>query len=476
MTLRTKFAAACVAVAGVAIAAALVLSFVAARSVLTVDAEQTFRALVDTVSERARHTELGPEAFLAPLDRGGVEFRVMTSRQVVAQVLGPSGEIRVRDGNRPLLPVEPSDVVVARAAAAGEQAEHVLDVDADRYQVVAVALGGGRGAVQIAQRTTETVRLLGNIAEVMAAVGIGMFGLAGLAGWLVANRVTRRLHRLTATAERVASSRRLDTPVPPAGRDEVGRLGAAITTMLHQLTRARDDQRRLIEDAGHELRTPLTSVRTNVAVLRRFAELSADEQVGLLDDLDSETRELAALVDELIGLATERHAAERPRPVPLADVAETVATRARARTGRTITVTAEPLVIVARPGALDRAMTNLVDNAAKFDSSGSPIEIVVRAGRADPETIGTEAGGRATDGRARIVVLDRGPGLPAHELDRIFDRFHRADTARAMPGSGLGLAIVKAVAATHGGTVFAANREGGGAAIGFTLSPGSQPD
>ncbi|MGI5128524.1 HAMP domain-containing sensor histidine kinase [Pseudonocardia sp. CA-107938] len=455
MTLRARFAAACVAVAGVAIAAALVLSYAAFRSVLTVDTEQSFRALVDAVADRARHAELGTAAFDAPPDHAGAEFRVMTSRLVITQVLGPGGTIAVRDAGRPLLPVDPADVAVAAASVPGDQAEHVLDADGESYRVVAVALGGGRGAVQIAHRTTEAVRLLGHLAELMLGVGVVLFGLAALAGWRVADRVTRRLHRLTVTAERVAASGRLDTPVPPAGRDEVGRLGAAITTMLDELARARADQRRLIEDAGHELRTPLTSMRTNVTVLRRFAELTPDAQAALLDDLDNETRELTLLVDELVGISSERHTTEPVRRVPLAELAEAVAARARTRTGRTITVDAEPVVVEGRPGALDRALTNLVDNAAKFDDDGSPIEIVVSSGR--------------------IVVLDRGPGVADEDRDRIFDRFYRADDARSRPGSGLGLAIVRTVAAAHGGTVFVESRAGGGAAIGFTLSPDSHP-
>ena len=99
--------------------------------------------------------------------------------------------------------------------------------------------------------------------------------------------------------------------------------------------------------------------------------------------------------------------------------------------------------------ALDRALTNIVDNACKFDQSGAPIEVLVDAGS--------------------VTVLDRGPGVPAGEEERIFDRFHRADGSRSMPGSGLGLSIVRDVVTRANGTVGAAQREGGGAAIGFTL-------
>ena len=92
----------------------------------------------------------------------------------------------------------------------------------------------------------------------------------GLLGWLIARQVTRRLVRLTGAAEQVAATGRLDVAVPVEGTDEAGRLGAAFNEMLAALARSKDDQQRLVQDAGHELRTPLTSLRTNISVLRRY--------------------------------------------------------------------------------------------------------------------------------------------------------------------------------------------------------------
>ena len=456
-TLRTRFACACAAVAGLAIVAVMVLTYVAARSLLTVDTDKTFQALVDGVTDRARQVELTPVAFAAPADPDGVEHRVLAARQVLAQVLGPAGDVQVRDPGRMRLPVTDVESAAAAEQQPGTQTEYATAFDGESYQVVAVSLGGGRGAVQIAQRRTEAVRLLGDLAQLIIVVGGGVFGFAGVLGWWIAGRVTRRLQQLTIAAEEVAASRSLDTLVPSAGRDEVGRLGTAIAAMLAQLAQARDDQRRLVEDAGHELRTPLTSVRTNVAALRRFTELAPDDRAQLLADLDGETRELSALVDEIIALSTDRYRQEPPEPVDLARVAGIVAQRAAGRTGRTVTVTVAPAgsVALVRAAGLERAIGNLVDNAAKFDTSGAPIEIEVGAGR--------------------IAVLDRGPGIPAGAEERIFDRFYRALPARSLPGSGLGLAIVRTVAEAHGGTVFAGGRPGGGSVVGFTLSLRSHP-
>jgi two-component system sensor histidine kinase MprB len=233
--------------------------------------------------------------------------------------------------------------------------------------------------------------------------------------------------------------------------------------MLGQLARSKDDQQRLVADAGHELRTPLTSIRTNVSLLRRLDRLSPGEREEVLDDLTSETRELTGLVNELVELAMERRATEEEADVDLRDVAERVAERARRRTDRAVQVDvgSGPTLVHGRVGGLERALANLVDNALKFDPTGrDPVEIRLRSGL--------------------VEVRDRGPGIPPEDVNRIFDRFHRATAVRSLPGSGLGLSIVKDVVTSHGGQVYARNREGGGAVIGFTLpvdrlQPGSNP-
>jgi signal transduction histidine kinase len=219
--------------------------------------------------------------------------------------------------------------------------------------------------------------------------------------------------------------------------------------MLGALAASQDDQRRLVEDAGHELRTPLTSVRTNLAVLRRHPDLDPETRAQVLDDLHAETEELVGLVEEVVALArglTDEAPAER---VELGALASMVAGRARRRHARVVTVVDDGSVVEAPAPALERAVSNLVDNAAKFDPSGDRIDIEIAGGR--------------------LVVLDRGPGIAPDDVGRVFDRFYRADDARSRPGSGLGLSIVRDVVERAGGTVEAANRPGGGAIVGFRL-------
>ena len=226
--------------------------------------------------------------------------------------------------------------------------------------------------------------------------------------------------------------------------------------MLGALASSRDAQQRLVEDAGHELRTPLTSVRTNLAVLRRHPDLDPEMRRRVLEDLETETEELVALVEEVVAArqgSDRRDAGEqlrarrggpdggRPRPAP--------PRAARQRDGRPTPWSRRP------PPAVERAISNLVDNAAKFDRSGGPIDVVV----ADRS----------------VVVHDRGPGIAAEDRERVFDRFYRAEGARSLPGSGLGLSIVREVAERNGGTVLVAERPGGGVSVGFALRGAGPP-
>ena len=131
-------------------------------------------------------------------------------------------------------------------------------------------------------------------------------------------------------------------------------------------------------------------------------------------------------------------------------MAKSVGARVARRKGRVVEVdVAAAGVVFAPPAGLERAITNLIQNAAKFDTSSGSIEVVVRGGD--------------------LRVLDRGPGIPQEDRLLIFDRFHRSVSARTMPGSGLGLAIVREIVERSGGTVSALHRDGGGADVGFSL-------
>ncbi|MFE5036385.1 ATP-binding protein [Streptomyces sp. NPDC056683] len=455
VSLRTTFVVSFAAVTAVVTVVVGILSYNAAARLVRVDQQSVFTQVVSDVQDEVKQHRMVPEDFSS--SQPGHDL-VRPARTDV-QVLGARGEIV--DRGSPVLPVTATDRAAATAAEAGKTVQH-KDVQAgeDLFRIATVALGGGRGAVQVAQEFSSTEDLLNALQQrtllLMAAVVVA----AGLLGWWLARRITRRLVILTAAAENVARTRQLGIQVPVTGLDEVGRLGRAFDRMLGRLAQSEEDQRRLVQDAGHELRTPLTSLRTNISLLRRIDELPPATRDELVADLGQEARELTDLVNELVDLAAGQSDAEPPQHVDLADIAEDVAGLARRRAGREVVLRAAgDTTTYGRPGMLQRAVSNLVENAAKFDRDGkAPIEISVT--------------GPGRPGTVRVEVLDRGPGIAEGDLIRIFDRFYRAADARSLPGSGLGLSIVREVALAHGGAPFALRREGGGAVIGFTVGGG----
>ncbi len=443
MNLRSKLA---IAFAGVGAATAIlvgVFSYQAASQ--RIDAELD-RSLLTTSAEVAA----GATQVLAPspVTRGPDDDDHDEAQPMVAQAIAPGGAVRAIGGRPVRLAVEDEDRALAATGALGDHRYRDFTVGRDDYRVITVALGPGRGAVQLGIDVDESRHVLSELATRITGVSALVMLVAALAGWLLARQITRRLVRLTDVTEQVSDGRLDDVTVPTGGRDEVGRLATSFDRMLGRLADARADQERLVQDVAHELRTPLTSLRTNASVLRRFAELTPDSRTRLLDDVDGETRELTHLVDELVELATRRYGAEEPAPVELGEIAGRAAGRVRRRSERAITVEADACALTGQAKALERAVANLLENAVKFAPEG-PIEVVVRDGR--------------------VEVLDRGPGIGEDDADRVFDRFHRADGARGLPGSGLGLAIVREIALAHSGSVFAGPRPGGGAVVGFTV-------
>jgi len=138
-----------------------------------------------------------------------------------------------------------------------------------------------------------------------------------------------------------------------------------------------------------------------------------------------------------------------PEPVRLSEASRNVIERALRRTSRQIVLDADDTIAVVRPALFERALSNLIDNALKFDQSEATIDVTIANGV--------------------VMVADRGPGIPDADLPNVFDRFHRSVASRTLPGSGLGLSIVAEFAAAHGGSVVARNRVGGGAEVGFSL-------
>lgn len=452
MTLRARIAIALAVLAGLA---AVVVAFTA-----FVTTDQRVRAEVDSYLDTYGHRfqdrdgrdaaalcgRRGPNPAL-----GGPRIGDDGVEGVAFQCISPDGVAVVTLGSVSL-PVDAEDHVLA--GAGGGVRTRTVRVDDRTYRVQTVALPAG-GAVQIARDYGESQRVLDGLRWWLLLVVAATAALGAGAGWLIARRATEPLVQLTSAAEEVATTGRLDVAIPVSGDDEPGRLGRAFATMLGALGRSRDQQQQLVQDAGHELRTPLTSLRTNVETLQRYDSLPEPTRRSILADLETETRELGTLVDELVQLATDTYDDEPEQRIALDQLVERAADRVRRRTGREIITSISPSEVVGRPRDLSRAVGNLLENAAKFSEAPAPIELSL------------------SDGVIR--VRDHGPGVPPSDRLHIFERFYRSAEARALPGSGLGLAIVEQTATSHGGSVRVEGAEGGGALFIMTLPPVSDP-
>jgi two-component system, OmpR family, sensor histidine kinase MprB len=304
-----------------------------------------------------------------------------------------------------------------------------------------VAPRRGGGAVLSIQPLQPTQHALSRIRFwILLVGGIGIAAAAALAA-LVGTAALRPVRRLTAAAERVAATGNLSERVEGEGSDELGRLAARFNAMLVALEESVGRQRRLVADASHELRTPLTSVRTNVDLLRE-GKLPPDEQQRALAEASVELDALTTLLSDLVELARGEERKLRIEEVQLDELVGVAVDRAKARAPQiTFLSSLSPTLVRADPLLLERAVSNLLDNAVKWSPDGGPVEVTVRNGE--------------------VVVADHGPGIAEADIPRVFDRFYRAAAARAKPGAGLGLAIVREAAEAHGGRASVESTAGG---------------
>ncbi len=328
----------------------------------------------------------------------------------------------------------------------------------NNQRVLARKLDDGNTLV-LAQSLLHTDRVLRQLAWVLLVVGGGGVALAALAGTTVARAGLRPVARLTRAAERVARTQDL-TPIPVTGNDELARLTESFNTMLGALAESRSQQSRLVADAGHELRTPLTSLRTNLELLIAASAPGAptvpvEDMVELRSDVMAQIEELSTLVGDLVDLAREDAPEVVHEEIDLHEVITRSLERVRRRRSDVDFQTdLTPWFVFGEEHGLDRAVLNVLDNAAKWSPRGRPVRVSLR--QIDAST-------------AELSIADAGPGIPEEDRELVFERFYRATQSRSMPGSGLGLAIVRQVVTRHGGTVRAEQSDLGGALIRITL-------
>jgi two-component system sensor histidine kinase MprB len=367
----------------------------------------------------------------------------------------PCGNHVVPTGKSDRIPATPA---IERLARSG-RGQYLTDMTVSGTHIRVLVTGiGNKGALAVALPLTDVDRALSNELTLMIAIAAGGIALAALLGVLVARtalapiaRFTRQTESIAARPERIEHER-----LEVVGGDELARLARTFNLTLDALERSVRAQRQLVADASHELRTPIASIRANLQLMRDEARLSEADREALRADVIGELDELTALVADIVELARgARHSAE-PGDVRLDEIAANAIDRLRRRAPRlTVRSQLEPTLVRGEGDRIERAVTNLLDNARKWSPTDGVIEVDLSAGM--------------------LSVRDHGPGFHDADLPFVFDRFHRATDARSKPGSGLGLAIVRETAEAHGGSVAAANAPGGGAIVRISFGPVLEP-
>jgi two-component system sensor histidine kinase MprB len=435
LPLRARLALLTAVAVAIAVAAASTACWFLTKDQLMAQTDRTLASQPTEIRLRPNQTICDALNNSTPFDGKGHNPQTL-------QVVFADGSSCTQDGSYPI-PVTASDIAVAQGTQ--RQSIHsATDANGTHVRVITrlpppSPLGQGY-ALSIARPLTDIDNSLDNLALLLVLVsGIGVLAAASL-GLVVARAALKPVDRFADAVEHIARTEDLDTTIPVEGKDEIARLGTSFNTMTGALKASRERQQQLVADAGHELRTPLTSLRTNTDLLLRSEEqgrpLPSDDKKRLLRNVRSQLRELSGLVGDLLELARP----ERSRSTPVTGVAalhtavEQAVERAKLR-GQDVTfaVEVEPWYVRGDEPSMERAVLNLLDNAVKFGPSDGTIEVRLHHGE--------------------LTVRDHGPGIDPDDAPRVFERFWRSDTARALPGSGLGLAIVARTVQESGGTV-----------------------
>ena len=430
----TLFIAAAVAVAAIGASVAMYL----------VVQDQLIKQVNQNLEAAASGPIRGPGG---PFRRGPGDQVVSNRPEVFGQIINASGTVVQGDGGYSFPAMVTAEVKDVAAGKAPEFYATAVVGDA-RFQIYVKPIQGG--AIEVVQELAPIDAALAQTRLLLIAFAAGAILLAAGFGALIGRAALAPVKRLTATVEEVTRTRDLSRRVAARGRDELSRLGTSFDAMLGQLETSLRSQRQLVADASHELRTPLTSLRTNLELLERGQPTDPVERQQLLGDLVSQIERLTTLVGDLIEVARDE---ETPMPfeeLRLDEVVHEVVDDVSFRYPKVhFNVTSSPSSINGVKVRVARAITNLLDNAAKYSPPGATVDVTVANGE--------------------ISVRDHGPGVAAEDVSRVFDRFWRSNDARHLPGSGLGLSIVKDVAESHGGSVTLERPIDGGGGARFRL-------
>ena len=436
MSFRARIAIAAAAAVALAVVLASLVVFFLVRDQLRSQVDEALEVRQEEISRVPIHeirSENG-ETYVTLLRPG---FGEPSSTM---QVVKADGEVLPLPFEDVKLPVSDETVEVARGLGEGFFSD--AHVDGTHVRMLTFEYSPGY-AIQVARTLTEVDESLSELRTFLIIIALAGIGGAAALGLIVSRAALAPVRKLTDTAERVTKTGDLSQRIDVSGKDELSSLAASFNSMLAALEDSTRAQRQLVADASHELRTPLTSLRTNIEVLASDRALPVEDRKRLLCDVVEQLGEMTSLIAELIELARAEQQTVEPEDVRLDVAAAEALERARRNhPGVDFSSQLAESTVHGVPFTIERAIGNLLDNAAKWSPAGTTVELAV------------------TDGT--VTVRDHGPGIAEEDLPYVFDRFYRARTARGMPGSGLGLAIVRQVAEAHGGEVVAERAAGGG--------------
>jgi two-component system, OmpR family, sensor histidine kinase MprB len=386
---------------------------------------------------------------------GGLTERALRAGNVSVAAIRTDGETFYVPDERDHLVLGAEELAVARLQS-GYSARNGVTSGGDAYRIVAVPITDlGNYALVLGRPLQPTNDILSSLWLVLIIFGVAGVIIAAVVGAYVARSSLRPVRELSAAVEHVSVTKEL-TPITinaPAG--DIAVLAESFNQMLQSLASSRERQARLIADAGHELRTPLTSLRTNIELLAADAEsgmLKQKDRIAILADVKAQLVEFTELIGDLVQLARDE-TASTPEALDFRNVVNAALDRVRRRAhGLIFDVELNPFYVVGDSDTLERAITNLLDNAVKWSPPNGTIRVQLEGDR--------------------LRVADQGPGISEADMPFIFDRFYRGDTARQTSGTGLGLSIVAQTVAQHGGWVTAGRSAQGGAEFTIQL-PGA---
>ena len=310
--------------------------------------------------------------------------------------------------------------------------------------------------VVVGASTDDRDEALASLLTLLVIGGSVALLLASLAGYWMAGLALRPVEAMRSRAARISAAEPEARLPLPESDDELRRLGVTLNQMLGRLEAALQRERAFVDDASHELRTPLAMHKTELELALRYAKTPEEMRAAIASGIEEVDR-LIALAEDLLVLARSEQGklAIELRAVGVSDVLADLGERFGARVAdadRTLVVApADGLRVEGDRVRIEQALANMVENALQHGGG----EISVRAAE--------------VNGAIELHVEDRGEGFPPEFLDRAFERFSRADSARTGGGTGLGLAIVEAIARAHQGSAGARNLDAGGADVWIRL-------